>query len=125
MRVWHRAPGPPPLGPADRDDVPCSLSPTSPEVQAANFVNTDHYHPWTHIIRTAVDPAICDNYLRGDETTLWPISMFEIPQDSGHYYICLWAHQVGAGFPNWHARIYVCRYNLGHLADLPWFTGYI
>jgi len=125
MNVWYQAKDPPPLGPPDKQDVPCSLSPIKPNEYAAASVNTDHYHPFTHIIRSPVDLNLCDNYLRGDETTLWPITFFEIPSGSGKFYICLWTHQCGAGFPNHHARTFACRYNYGTLANTPWFIGYI
>jgi hypothetical protein len=83
------------------------------------------HRAWTHIIRTAADPELADNYMRGDEVEQFPISFFEIPAGSGHFYGAIWAHVVGAGFSNEHARIFAWRWTTGLLADLPWFVGWI
>jgi hypothetical protein len=123
--VWYRAAGPPPLGPPDQVEVQCSLSPISPTEHIWGRINTGLYHPTTYIIRSAVDPNYQDSFLRGDEETMWPVTFFEVPAGSGHVYLAIWCHIVGAGFPNEHARIFACRYNLGDLATLPWFVGWI
>jgi hypothetical protein len=125
MNVWFRATPPPPFGPPDQEDVPCSCSPISPDQQAGVAIPSQVRRAWTHIIRTASSPSFTDNYMRGDEVELYPITFFEIPAGSGHYYGSIWCHITGAGFANEHARIFAWRWTTGLLADLPWFEGYI
>jgi hypothetical protein len=123
--VWHRVPGPPPWDILDAHEVDCSCSPIAPAQFAVGFQPSEVDRAWTHIIRTMKDPNYVDNYMRGDERDLWPATAFEIPAGSGKYYIVRWAHVVGAGFPNEHARLFAHRWTDGLLANLPWFEGYI
>jgi hypothetical protein len=123
--VWHRAASGDTTEPPDREDVPCSCSPLKPQEFMTGWLTTGHYHALTHIIRTAVDPAMIDNYLRGDEPGPFPATLLEIPAGSGHRYYCVHYHVVGAGFSNEHARIYAARWNLGLLEEQPWFVGWI
>lgn len=125
MNVWHRVTGPPPWPDPDRTTVACSCAPITPSQFGVGFLPSQVDRAWTHIIRTATDPLLVDNYMRGDERDLWPVSAFEVPAGSGNYYIARWCHIVGAGFENEHHRVFAHRWTSGLLADLPWFEGYI
>ena len=79
----------------------------------------------SHIIRTAPDDRYCENCQFNEPTNIVPGSAFEVPWGSGHLYISIWAHQVGAGFPNHHARIYVARWLDVPSTQPPLFRGWI
>jgi hypothetical protein len=123
--IWYRTPVAPPTAPPDLEDIPCSCAPITPSQHAVVLAPSEITRAWTHIIRTAVDPKYVDSYMRGDERDSFPMTMLEIPGGSGHFYGVTWAHIVGAGFPNEHARLYAWRWTAGLIADLPWFEGFI
>jgi hypothetical protein len=58
-------------------------------------------------------------------STGFPTTLFEIPFGSGHYYAAVWSHEVGAGFPNHHARIYAARHQMPEVDGTRTFVGYI
>jgi len=81
--------------------------------------------PVTHIIRTDLDPELGDSYLTAPITITRPYCLWEIPEGSGHFYLAIWVHQVGAGFPNHHQRILAYRYVPDVAPPHPFFRDYI
>lgn len=121
--VWFSHPGGTPVPPADETAM-VSLSPCRPEdyyrgVQQPTILQA------THIIRALADPRYTDMFDPQVAVAIFPCTCFEIPPGSKHYYIAMWAHQVGAGFPNHHARIYVARGETMLLGEQRPFIGYI
>lgn len=121
--VWYEADEAPPLGSADTI-VACSLSPVQPAdyFRASGLFNTAQP---THIIRCLADPEMGDSILAGSGGVLFPCTVYEVPAGSGHFYAAAWYHEVGAGFPNHHARVYVSRCWKEPLPGSPVFRGWI
>lgn len=121
--LWYEEGDLPPTHPAD-EIVRCSISPIRPEdyfrqTQVASPA------PGTHIIRTAPNPNIGDRWDPPSPTSVDFGSVFEVPIGSGHFYWVLWYHEVGAGFPNHHARIYALRTASLFRPFEPIFRGWI
>lgn len=120
--VTYRADTIPPSSGGD-DQVFISLSPVRPE-DWIRATSPQAQLPVTHIIRTAPDRNVGDNYEPGAPGALFPCTVYEVPESSGHYYVVLWYHEVGLGFPNHHARIYVCRLADPAFGELPIYVGW-
>lgn len=122
--IWYETDNIPPAGEPDRTGVHCSLSPLRPN----EFFLADSF-PGSlfplHIIRTAADPGFCDNYIPPAPGSLFPTTLFEIPPGSEHWYISMFAHVVGAGFDNEHARVFVARVPNDTPLRYPLFRGWI
>jgi len=125
MRVWYTVEEPPPTGPPDASAVPCSLSPMTPADFFGFYQTSQAWPPGTHIIRTPIDRQFSDNMLIQAIGRIWPCSMFEIPSESGHMYVCGWSHEVGAGFPNHHQRVFCWRWVASNPGNPPYFRGWI
>lgn len=122
-RTWYAVNGLP-VPPVSDDLIPCSLSPVRPEdyFQTTGIAGVSLA---THIIRCPVNPNIGDSILAQEGGTLFPCTVFEVPPGSNHLYACVWYHEVGAGFPNHHARIYVSRIFMAPPAGAAAFRGWI
>ena len=123
--VWHQAPGIPPPGAPDRTDVPVSLSPLTPSQAIQLQSESTGGGVSTHIIRTLKDDQVAESYIGPPMTLDWPLTVWEVPAGSEHFYLTNWAHVVGAGFSNEHHRVYVTRWPNDPMAPHPWFVGYI
>ena len=123
VNVWFLAPAVPP-GPGGEAQISASISPVRPEdwFRAKQFPNS--LQP-THIIRCPPDDRFTDNLLPDQPNLLFPATVLEYPIGSDHYYVVLFAHQVGAGFPNWHSRLFAARYPLTTDPPLPLFQGWV
>lgn len=121
--VWYLSDAMIPPGPPDAF-VQVSLSPIRPE-DYFRGVRTPGELPATHIIRTAVHELIGDNWNGDPEQHVLPATIFQIPNGEERYYVTLWAHQVGAGFHNWHSRIYAARIPLPWGGPAPLYQGWI
>lgn len=109
--------------PLDAIEIQCSLSPLRPD---EHFLRTPEGSARsTHIIRTIPLAGFRDSYTPDNPGSLFPCSLFEVPQYSGHFYLSVWHQVVGAGFPNEHSRIYVARDPLGLNTVTPPFIGFI
>jgi hypothetical protein len=104
--------------------VACSLSPIRPEELLQGTAGGGQAET-THIIRTASGQPITDNYYPRGNGSLFPCTVWEFPQDSAHFYVTVWAHVVGRGFPNEHARVYVTRWRFEPTGGPPLFTGWV
>ena len=123
VAVWWSASSLPPAGPPD-EVVKASISPVRPEDHfRANRITTDS--PGTHIIRTAANPHLGDNLVSDGIVPGQPFTLFEYPINSGHFYMAVWAHQVGTGFENWHARVYALRVSSATPPDRPLYVGWV
>jgi len=121
--VWFTFNGP--LPPADLPvEVDVSLSPIAPQQYYQILDGVIEARP-THIIRMLPDSRLGDSHTPNEPSNPFPCSLFEVPPGSGHYYAAVWAHQVGAGFPNHHARIFVQRRSAETDAELATYTGWI
>jgi hypothetical protein len=122
--VWYEVDDEPAGIPPDAT-LDISLSPIRPEDFLRGTTIATPV-PVTHIIRALANNLFRDNLYPGHPPLVWPCTLFECPLDSGHYYATLWAHQVGAGFPNWHSRIYAARiHQIGYDGTPPRFIGYV
>ncbi len=121
--VWYAVNGLP-IPPVADDIIPCSISPVRPEdyFQATGIAGVVLA---THIIRCPANPRIGDSILAQEGGTLFPCSVFEFPRGSKHFYACAWYHEIGAGFPNFHARIYAARIFAQPPAGVPAFVGWV
>ena len=122
--VWFEYTDPSFAIPADLFGFACSLSPLTPNQYTQTFYNLQSVTYGTHIIRCAPRDEFCDNWDAGFSNNQTRATVFEIPEGSGHYYIADWCHQVGAGFENWHARIFCHRLLLKSTGQWPFFKGY-
>jgi len=122
-RVWFAADQVPPAVDSDVT-VWLSLSPVRPE-DFFRATPTRAVAAATHIIRTAPDSRFGDNWVADTPNFLLPATVFEVDPFSEHFYVAIWAHEVGAGFANHHARIYAVRTRIAPYATLPIFEGWI
>jgi hypothetical protein len=102
----------------------CSISPIKPEDFLRGTEALSAY-PVSHIIRTAPNPRIRDNLDFGSPQSVFPCAVFEYPPDSGRYYVTMWYHEVGVGFSNHHARVYVTRMAADVNGQRPGYSGWV
>jgi hypothetical protein len=101
-----------------------SLSPLKPGEWAALTWHFAELTP-THIIRSLPDPRYRDSTQMISPSTGFPTTIFEVPVGSQHWYAAVWSHEVGAGFPNHHARVFVARHTASDVNGTRTFIGWI
>lgn len=124
-RVWYQVGTFPPAQGTHDEAINVSISPIAPSLAVQGPARLYCGLAPTHIIRTAPNAKVCENSHQPTQNDPFPCTVFEVPITTGHWYVCLWYHECGYGFDNWHARIYVARLSDLHLPTYPIYKRWI